>query len=1354
MVTRHKLETGERLQTDATRQEPQTEGTEKRYDVFLSHSSPDKAVVEQIALRLRKRRIKVFLDKWHIQPGDAWMEELEIALKSSRTCAVFLGPNDMRPWHHEEMRAALQMPATQPEFRVIPVLLPRATPPAAGDVPLFLSRLSWTDFSGPEGVQNKDVFDAFVAAIRGKPILRPGGKKKLSVPGPERQATTVIPSEVIIDCRPELHRHREFVGREWLQKRAREWMGSQPCGYFLVIGGPGVGKSAFMAQLIAHDPQPVVFHFIKRGMGNWDEPEAFWLSIATQLQRKHRLSADAIDHSDARTAFVTTLQHVSQKRRNSTPEVIYLDGLDEAFGPAGRFAALKLLEVLPRMLPEGVLFVLTSRPGEFLADLNDPIVAEVINLEDEAQDNQRDVYAYLAQQNQTRRLGLTPEFLERLVTASEGLFIVAVLYMQRPEQLREWQQDVALLPQGFTGWLAKHWQSVITAAKQHGIEEAVVRGALGLLAVARKPLSLGHLNTFLRFSGESNTPHVQKAPFGFLQVSELARHSETILRLASEFFDPLDPEQGVDAPYRFFHSQFREFIADKLTDVERQDCHRLLATSCQEYLWHSGATGVVKDYALQHRLGHWIEAEQWQQVTATFADLGFMVERCQRFGFAEIYRDAWLASQHQGLSPDWHEAFSSWEQFLRSRSERLRSFANAYIQEVINEFLPSALPAWTEAFAGVEPTSAFAPVPFLCKTSGPSAMGGSGQTMGSSGHTAEVLAIAVSPEGKRIASASQDQTIKVWDSETGRLVADCVGHANAVSCVIFSPNGKALISGSEDGSVKVWDPDTGYIQAEGDKKHSAGVTSIAVSPDGRWLASSSQDRTVQVWEASGRTVTTYKGHGGIVTCVAFTTDGRAIISGSDDGAIKIWQTANGSLLTDCIGHTTTVSSLVLTRDGQRIVSGSGDGTVKVWDVHSGKLIASTSAQPRPVTCVAVSPAGQKVTTGAADGALKIWDLTSGQLLVECVGHTGYVTSIEWSSTEPLLVSGSEDGTVKIWGTEDGQLLATGVGHTSAVSSVAIVSDPPRVVSGSHDASVKIWDANTGGLLATCEGFLSETSSLVVSSDGQHAVAGKWGGAVNVWEVSTGQEVKSFTHNTASVTSVDCTADGTRVAWGTWDGTATVWDIAADKRVAEFYHDGRVTTVTLTPDGQRLVCGSTDHSIKLWDIARQEVVVTCAGHADTVTCVTVAPSGKRLASGGADKTVKLWDCMSGKLQSACSGHASVVNCLAFAPDEQKLASGDLAGNVHIWDVRTGKLLAVCRGHTDTVTSLVFIPGTKWLISGSEDSTVKVWDLTSGRCVNSLFFNRIVRAVMCLKQSPTTLLVIDQEQRVFTYDIAAV
>jgi hypothetical protein len=133
------------------------------YDVFLSHASADKPAVETLARRLRDDGFEVFLDKWHLVPGNPWQEELEQALEASRTCAVFIGPRGLGPWQNEETRAAIDQRVREHPRRVIPVLLPGAR---ESSIPTFLRRLTWVDFR--QGLDDPDAYDRLVCGIRGE----------------------------------------------------------------------------------------------------------------------------------------------------------------------------------------------------------------------------------------------------------------------------------------------------------------------------------------------------------------------------------------------------------------------------------------------------------------------------------------------------------------------------------------------------------------------------------------------------------------------------------------------------------------------------------------------------------------------------------------------------------------------------------------------------------------------------------------------------------------------------------------------------------------------------------------------------------------------------------------------------------------------------------------------------------------------------------------------------------------------------------------------------------------------------------------------------------------------------------
>ena len=243
------------------------------------------------------------------------------------------------------------------------------------------------------------------------------------------------------------------------------------------------------------------------------------------------------------------------------------------------------------------------------------------------------------------------------------------------------------------------------------------------------------------------------------------------------------------------------------------------------------------------------------------------------------------------------------------------------------------------------------------------------------GHEDNVQSAAFSPDGKKIVSASEDYTVKVWDVQTGECIRTLKGHEEYVQSAAFSPDGKRIVSASDDETVKVWDAQTGECirTLEG---HENFVNSAAFSPDGKRIVSTSWDKTVKVWDAqTEECIRTLEGHKNFVESAAFSPDGKRIVSASRDKTVKVWDAQTGECIRTLKGHEILVHSAAFSPDGKRIVSASDDKTVKVWDAQTGECIRTLKGHKYSVQSAAFSPDGKRIVSASADETLRIWDIS-------------------------------------------------------------------------------------------------------------------------------------------------------------------------------------------------------------------------------------------------------------------------------------------------------------------------------------------------------------------------------------------
>ena len=290
------------------------------------------------------------------------------------------------------------------------------------------------------------------------------------------------------------------------------------------------------------------------------------------------------------------------------------------------------------------------------------------------------------------------------------------------------------------------------------------------------------------------------------------------------------------------------------------------------------------------------------------------------------------------------------------------------------------------------------------------------------GHSGYVWSVSFSNDGKKIVSTSFDNTLRIWDADTGYSLQTLKGHGKEVYSASFSPDGKHVVSSSRDSTLRIWDALSGKCLHV--IKCSDFALSVTYSPDGNSIVSSFWGNTINIWNANTRIcLMTLEGHTSPVSSVAFSSDGHYVVSTSTDKTMRIWDSNTGVCI-HIIDLLSELFSAEFNPEMNLVVVASRDKVVRVWDLRTKKISKNLKGHTGVVECVTFSPDGRIVGSASADQSVIIWDVESGECIQTFGGYSNSVKSLCFSPDGKQIVTASLDGTIRMWDVEKHCISAT------------------------------------------------------------------------------------------------------------------------------------------------------------------------------------------------------------------------------------------------------------------------------------------------------------------------------------------
>lgn len=551
-------------------------------------------------------------------------------------------------------------------------------------------------------------------------------------------------------------------------------------------------------------------------------------------------------------------------------------------------------------------------------------------------------------------------------------------------------------------------------------------------------------------------------------------------------------------------------------------------------------------------------------------------------------------------------------------------------------------------------------------------------------------AVSFSPDSKRLLTASEDKTARVWDIETGIEVTVCKGHDGPVKAACFSQDGLRIVTVSEDNTARVWDAVTGdeiaVLKTHTDANKGVSFETASFSQDGRRILTNSGD-SAHLWDAAtGRLVTVRtKGLGWFVTDAMFSPDGTRILTGGDEVA-SILDAKDGRQLAVLRGHTATLRSASFSTDGRRVVTASDDRTARLWDTETGHQLAVLEDHDDAVWTACFSHDGACVLT-ASHKTARVWSAeTSYMMAIRSGPPSDQAYQVSFSKDARRGVYVGSDGDAHLIDAEAGLDIAVLTSLEYKIKTASFIQNDQRLATISDDNSIRLWDL-TGRELATMKGHEDAISAVSLSPDSKRVVTASQDKTARIWDVETGCQLAVLAGHSFGVNDASFSPDGKQIVTASSDNSARLWSALTGhemsvlrvqyKKKSDAYTGG-VLFASFNPDGTRVMTVSSKGAVHLWRVEEPSKPVAFEAKLDSIERASFSLDGRRILTvSNSLKNASIWDVQTGIRRILLRGHHDRIWSASFSPDGMRVVTASNDGT-RLWHVESGQQLAVLPG----------------------------------------------------------------------------